>query len=77
LSPVEAVVAKEGTGIAPIFGWMDPPGCTGLMPLHDEADATTDRLCAAVYDRALSGQERAEFAAIVGRIGAAVLPQRA
>jgi hypothetical protein len=74
LAPVEAILTNDGEGQASMFGWSDFPDCTSLKDRHDDAAAITDRLCATVYDRALSGAERAEFADITSNIKAAVLP---
>jgi hypothetical protein len=74
LSPVEAILTNEGEGQASMFGWSDFPDVTRVKDRQDEAQAITDRLCATVYERALSGEERAEFADIVSDIKAAVLP---
>ena len=73
LSPVEAILTNEGEGQASMFGWSDFPDVTSVKDRQDEAQAITDRLCATVYERALSGEERAEFAAIASDIKAAVL----
>lgn len=73
LSPVEAILTADGEARASMFGWSEFPDCTALKDRHDDAQVITDRLCGAVYDRALSGKERAEFADIVSNIKAAVL----
>ena len=57
-----------------MFGWSDFPDVTSIKDRHDDAEATTDRLCASVYDRAFCPRaERAEFADIVSNIKATVL----
>jgi hypothetical protein len=73
LSPVEAILTNDGEGQASMFGWSDFPDCTGLEDRHGEARATTDRLCAAVYERTLSGDERAVFAGLASGLKDAVL----
>lgn len=75
LTPLEAVLTNEGEGKAKFCGWQgDFPDCTALKPRLAEAEEITDRLSAAVYERALSPSERAEFAGLVAKAGAAVLP---
>lgn len=74
LSPLQAVLAHEGEGKARFCGWRgDLPDCAHLKPTFAEAEEITDRLAAAVYERALSPSERAEFAERVGKVGAQVL----
>ncbi|MEY2422716.1 MAG: hypothetical protein QOI95_2783 [Acidimicrobiaceae bacterium] len=73
LSPVEAILTNEGEGQAAMFGWTDLPDCSQLKDRQDKAQAITDRLSATVYERALSGTERAEFAEVASNIKAAVL----
>ena len=74
LSPLEAVLVHEGEGKARFCGWQgDLPDCAHLGPRRTEAEEITDRLSAAVYERALSPAERAEFAALVQKAGSAVL----
>ncbi|TDD88502.1 evbL [Actinomadura darangshiensis] len=74
LSPVEAILTQDGPDTARFFGWQgDLPGCEELRPRRVEAEEITDRLCAAVYERALSPSERAEFAERTGALGSAVL----
>ncbi|QKW38082.1 evbL [Actinomadura sp. NAK00032] len=75
LTPLEAVLTNEGEGKAKFCGWRGEfPDCTALKPRLAEAEEITDRLSAAVYERALSPAERAEFAGLVAKAGAAVLP---
>ncbi|MEU8346072.1 hypothetical protein AB0C74_30610 [Spirillospora sp. NPDC048832] len=75
LTPLEAVLTNEGEGKAKFCGWQGGfPDCTALKPRLAEAEEITDRLSAAVYERALSPSERAEFAGLVAKAGAAVLP---
>lgn len=74
LSPLEAILTKDGPGQARFFGWQgDFPDCGALKPRRDAAEETTDRLSALVYERALSPTERSEFADLVADLGAAVL----
>ncbi|MEU9868645.1 hypothetical protein AB0C87_12455 [Actinomadura sp. NPDC048021] len=74
LSPLEAILTQDGPDTARFFGWQgDLPDCAALRPRRAEAEEITDRLSAAVYERALSPSERAEFAERMGAVGAAVL----
>lgn len=74
LAPVEAILTGDGEGTAKFFGWRGGfPDCTALKPRRAEAEEITDRLAAAVYERALSPSERAEFAGLVAKAGTAVL----
>ncbi len=74
LAPLEAILTNEGPNQARFFGWRgDLPACDHLKDRHVLAQETTDRLVSSVYERALTPAERAEFAELVGRLGAAVL----
>lgn len=74
LSPLEAILAKDGTDRASMFGWREEyPPYEHLRQRHQEAEENTDRLTAPVYERALTPAERAEFAAGIAIIGSAVL----
>ncbi|WP_433473531.1 SCO6745 family protein [Spirillospora sp. CA-142024] len=74
LSPLEAILTQDGPDTARFFGWQgDFPECGALKPRRVEAEEITDRLSAAVYERALSPSERAEFAERVGALGSSVL----
>jgi hypothetical protein len=74
LAPLEAVLAGSDEARARFLGWQgDLPDCSGLKGKRAEAEDITDRLAAAVYERALSPSERAEFAELVGAVGAASL----
>lgn len=74
LSPLEAILIHEGEGKARFCGWQgDLPDCSDRKPLRAEAEEITDRLSAAVYEKALSPSERAEFAELVKKAGSAVL----
>ncbi|MFA1542821.1 SCO6745 family protein [Actinomadura monticuli] len=74
LSPLEAALAHGGEGRAKFLAWRgDFPDPAALTPRRLEAEEITDRLAAAVYERALTPSERAEFADLVGKAGSAVL----
>jgi hypothetical protein len=73
LRPLEAILTSDGPRQAAVCGWPEPyPDCGALKPLRDEAEALTDRLCAAAFERGLSASERAEFAALTSAAHAAV-----
>jgi helix-turn-helix protein len=74
LGPLEAVLTNEGESQARFLGWRSElPDCDHLKDRHVQAQEITDRLLAAEYERALSPTERAEFADLVGKLGARVL----
>jgi len=74
LGPLEAILTNEGAQQAHFFGWRgDLPDCSHLKDRQTVAQETTDRLVADVYERALTPAERAEYAELVGALGAAVL----
>lgn len=74
LSPLEAILTNEGPGQALFFGWQGEfPDCASLKARQDTAQKTTNALSAAVYERAFTASERAEFADLVVGLGAAVL----
>lgn len=74
LGPLEAILTNEGEAQARFLGWRgDLPTCGHLADRHAKADEITNRLMAAGYERALTPAERAEFAELVGKLGAAVL----
>jgi hypothetical protein len=74
LSPLQAILASDGEGRAGFFGWGgDFPDVSRLIDRRREAEDDTDRLAAAVYERALSPSERAEFADLVAKLGTRVL----
>jgi len=74
LGPLEAILTNEGPEQAHFFGWRgDLPDCAHLKDRHVVAQETTDRLVADVYEKALTPEERAEFAELVGALGRAVL----
>ena len=62
LSPLEAILCRDGGDRAQFFGWSPPfPELTGdLTDRRDRAEELTDQLCAPAFE-ALSGPERAEF----------------
>ncbi len=72
LSPLEAILTNEGQGQAKFFGWPEPfPDITAIKGKHDEAEETTDRLCAASLAQALSAGKFASFEAGVLALRAA------
>lgn len=73
LGPLEAILTNEGPQQARFFGWRgDLPDCDHLRDRHVRAEEITNRLAAVTYERALNPAERAEFAALVRELGAAV-----
>jgi hypothetical protein len=74
LAPVEAIITNEGPQQARYFGWRDElPDCAHLADRQVRAQEITNRLCAVVYERALTPEDRAEFVALVTRLGETVL----
>ena len=74
LGPLQAILTNEGEGQARFFGWRDEyPDCTHLKPRHLQAQETTDRLAADVYERALTPAERGEFVDLVNALAGKVL----
>lgn len=74
LGPLEAILTNEGEQHARWAGWRDElPDVTHLKDRYVQAQETTDRLVAAGYERALTPAERAEFATLVGELGAKLL----
>jgi hypothetical protein len=74
LEPLEAILTNEGPNQARFFGWRgDLPSCDQLADRHTQAEEITNRLAATGYERALTPAERAEFAELVGKLGATVL----
>lgn len=64
LSPLEAILTNEGNGQAKFFGWPEPfPDVSAIKGKHDEAEAMTDRLCAAALVGALDPADYSEFEA--------------
>ena len=73
LSPLEAILTNEGAGQAKFFGWNEPfPDVTVLKTKHDEAEAMTDRLCAATLAQALPADKLPAFEAAVTSFRAAL-----
>lgn len=71
LSPLEAMLTSDGEGQARFFGWDgDFPDVSQLIDRRRQAEDSTDQLATAVYERAFSPPERAEFANLVARLGA-------
>ncbi|MHB1445288.1 MAG: SCO6745 family protein [Acidimicrobiales bacterium] len=72
LTPVEAILAGDGEGQAKFFGWAEPFAPVGddHRARRQEAEALTDRLCAASYE-VLSPAERGELAELVPILEAA------
>jgi hypothetical protein len=69
LSPLEAILTNEGEGQASFFGWQEPfADVSNVRHLHDEAEATTDRLCAKEIEALLAPAEREDFVEAVTRI---------
>lgn len=74
LGPLEAILTNEGEAQARFLGWRDElPDCDHLKDRHVRAQEMTNRLVAATYERALTPEERAEFASLVGQLGSTVL----
>ena len=72
LSPLEAILTNEGQGQAKFFGWPEPfPDVAAIKAKHDDAEETTDRLCAASLSQALSPGKFASFEAGVLALRAA------
>ena len=73
LSPLEAILTNEGEGQAKFFGWSEPFADVGAIKAkHDEAEAMTDRLCAASLARALPTDMLPLFEAAVTSFRAAL-----
>lgn len=73
LSPLEAILTNEGEGQAKFFGWSAPfPDVTAIKAKHDEAEAMTDRLCAATLAQALPANKLPAFEAAVASFRAAL-----
>jgi hypothetical protein len=74
LSPLEAILTNEGEGQARFFGWQgELPDCSGLVDRKVEAQRITNALAERVYERALSGAERAELVSLLASVKAAVV----
>ena len=74
LTAKEAVLSSEnGDFFAKLHGYQEPyPDVSHLKERRAKAEETTARLMADVYERALSADERAEFAALVADMKASV-----
>ncbi|HEY1651732.1 MAG TPA: hypothetical protein VGG09_07595 [Acidimicrobiales bacterium] len=73
LSPLEAILTNEGEGQAKFFGWSEPfPDIASVKAKHDEAEAITDRLCAATLAQALPADKLPAFETAVGCFKAAL-----
>jgi len=70
----EAVLASEnGEFFAKLHGYQEPyPDVSHLKEARAQAEEVTSKLMAAVYERALSADERAEFAALTAELKASV-----
>ncbi len=75
LNGLEAVLTGEnGSFFAKIHGYQEPyPDVAHLAPARARAESTTARLMSGVYELALTGVERAEFASLVAELKAAVV----
>jgi len=73
LSPLEAILTNEGEGQAKFFGWSEPfADVSAIKAKHDEAEAMTDRLCAATLAQALPAERLPAFEAAVTSFRAAL-----
>ena len=74
MSGYEAVLASEnGAFFAKIHGYQEPhPDVTHLAAARQRAEEATSRSMTQVYERALSGEERAEFARLTEELKASV-----
>jgi len=74
MSGYEAVLASEnGAFFAKIHGYQEPhPDVTHLAAARQRAEEATSRLMTQVYERAMSGEERAEFARLTEELKASV-----
>lgn len=73
LTPLEAILTNEGEGQAKFFGWSEPfPDVTAIKAKHDEAEAITDRLCAATLAQALPADRLPAFETAVSSLRAAL-----
>ena len=75
LSGVQAVLTGDnGEFFAKLHGYQEPyPDVSHLKAHRSRAEETTSRLMTQVYENALTGAERAEFAALVADMKAAVV----
>ncbi len=74
LSPLEAVLTKDGPGQAKFFGWPEPfPDCDGIADRQIAAEAITDDLCIPDVEQHLSPTERRAFAGAVAAAASTAL----
>ncbi|MFD0902060.1 SCO6745 family protein [Actinomadura sediminis] len=77
LAPLDAVLAQGGPARARFVGWRkvadDAAADASAIARRDEAEAATNRVTAAVYGRALTPSEFAEYAALVEKARGAAL----
>jgi hypothetical protein len=72
LTPLEAILTNEGEGQAKFFGWPEPfPDVESIKAKHADAEAMTDRLCAATLAQALDESKFEAFEAAVTTLRAA------
>ena len=73
LTPLEAILTNEGEGQAKFFGWSEPfADVSEIKAKHDEAEAMTDRLCAASLAQALPADKLPAFEAAVASFRSAL-----
>jgi hypothetical protein len=73
LSPLEAILTNEGEGQAKFFGWSEPfADVSAIKAKHAEAEAITDRLCAAALAGALPADKLPAFESAVASFRAAL-----
>lgn len=66
LAPLDAVMLNGGAAYAEFYAWPQPWGDGGgHAQLSAKAEELTDAQCAPVYERILSGTERAELVALI------------
>jgi len=66
LDPLEAVMLNGGDAYAEFYAWPQPWGAGGgHAQLSARAEELTDAQCAPVFERALTGPERAELATLL------------
>ncbi|MEV5826355.1 hypothetical protein AB0L25_12325 [Spirillospora sp. NPDC052242] len=77
LAPLDAVLAQGGPARARFVGWLDvaddAAADASAVARRAEAEAATNRVTAAVYGRALTPSEFAEYAELVERVRAVAL----
>jgi hypothetical protein len=72
LSPLEAILTKDGADQARMFGWPEPYAIEDAKAeLRAEAEALTTNLQVPALEAALTADERGELVAVVGRLRAA------